>query len=150
MIMLMLMVKNNDDDSKRCVLQLARRKHFMCLSMGQESGGGPQSIYWTMLHPGCPGQQLLFLSSKSCCNDLLVKTLFIIIFFILTHFHELYLSYVFVLVHQSSACLFTNVFVLRKVRLHPQETWRLLLPQPKTSLGQKGFNRYLGLLGGHN
>ena len=49
---------NNDDDVKR---YLARRKHFMCLSMGQESGGGPQSIYWTMLHPCCsPGQQLRF------------------------------------------------------------------------------------------
>ena len=66
-----------------------------------------------------------------------------------TFFVNVIFSYVFVLVHQSSACLFTNVFVLRKVRLHPQETWRLLLPQPKTSLGQKGFNRYLGLfLGG--
>ena len=50
---------NDDDDVKR---YLARRKHFMCLSMGQESGGGPQSIYWTMLHPCCsPGQQLRFL-----------------------------------------------------------------------------------------
>ena len=43
MMMLMLMLKNNDDDDdgkERYVLQVARRKHFMCISMGQEGSGG--------------------------------------------------------------------------------------------------------------
>ena len=42
--------KDNDDDGKVYVLQ---RENTLCVSQwGRiESGGGPQSIYWTMLHP---------------------------------------------------------------------------------------------------
>ena len=80
----------------------------------------------------------VFIVNIDCHSDIPSMPPFFVIFIF---------SYVFILAHQSSACLFTNVFVLRRVRLDPQETWRLLLPQPKTFLGQKGFNRYLG---GHN
>ena len=89
---------------------VARRKHFMCLSMGQESGGGPQSIYWTMLlQCSHPGQQLLlssFLSptffsssSWSTIHDIISSMTNIC-------FH------IFALAHHKSVCLFTAVFLL--------------------------------------